>query len=284
MNVPITPSMLVTAGRCMMQIPYFHLMGLKMMPGLARETGKGLDTQLLDVDRKSFIETGQYKDINELKEGFHNGIESVISDIPDSDDVIEQYGGTTKAFNETIRNGFELLDKYNEDRSVTEASKVQESFEIPIADTTLRGRFDMDVNNTTTADLKYRNLAKKGARRPNPDDLSASAQFKAYAYAKSVMTKEPEQCVDVVHAWATREGPVVFRQQLPVFTEVSHNDIEEKAYRLHKIIQADAFYPVDKSSQNGWVCQEKYCGAWKAYNRTDDFKGCPFGERSRVSV
>jgi len=283
MKVSVTPSMLSAAGRCLMQVYWFHIMKLRLRPGLAREHGRGIHKQLLDIDRKSFIETGKYRPIEELKEGFSVDLQHILPEISDSDEDIQRFGGPREALSHYEKSGLEIFDKYNEDRSVTEARDVEKEFEVECADTTMRGRFDLVMSDTQTGDIKTRDLSKKGARDRNEKELN-DAQVQSYAFANARLTKEPNQCVDIIKVLTTKGEPIIRPVKLPIFTERSHEAIEEKAYRLHKIIKADAFFPVEKSSQNGWVCQEKYCGAWKAFNRDDDFEGCPFGERSQVSV
>jgi len=275
-----TPSGLSSAERCQLQFYYFNVLRLRLPPGIAREYGQVMDRTLLDVDQRSKIETGQYRPLEELKEGFTNGIKRAIIEVPDEDEEIQRLGSREKAYSEFQSIGLKTIDRYNENRGVLSGRAVQLSFNVPCGDGNLHGRFDVDVSDTRIRDLKTRDLSKKNSRRVSQDTVDEDTQIAAYGFAKYALSKNPDQFTDHVIAYKKAEPEIVtmstFRGKL------DHSIVEEKVTILHKIHDAGAFYP---TGRNSWVCQEKYCGAWKAgWNRSDGFEGCPFGQRAKVSV
>lgn len=278
----IRPSMLVTAGRCLQQVYYFYILGLKLPPGVATSYGTALHKTLLEVDQKSRIESGTYRPLGELKEAFSGDFQSRLALCPDTDPEIEQYGGK-KATNQAYeRYGFGAIDKYNENREILAGRGVEVPFEIPFAGTTLKGTIDLEVSDNQIKDIKTKDLTRKSSRRATPKDVVASRQFSAYAAAKARMSGVEEQHVSGVYVYKAATPEI---QEIPsIRGSESHEEIEAVAGALKRAIEADAFVPVDKSSQNGWCCSEKYCGAWKAFGRSDGFAGCPYGERAQVRV
>lgn len=278
----ISPSMLATAGRCLQQVYYFHILKLKLPPGVAQSYGSSLHKTLLELDQKNRIDTGAYKPLEELKEHFASDFQTRLQLVDDTDPEIVQYGGKAATNAAYEKFAFGTLEKYNENRAILDGRGVEVPFEVPFADTKLTGYIDLDVSDSAFKDVKTKDLTRKTSKRATQKDVDFSRQFSAYAAAKARMTRQPVQ---------TLSGVFFYKNQKPEIGEItsfrdeaSHAEIESIAFKLKTIIEHDAFVPVDKTSQAGWVCQERYCGAWKAFGRKDGFEGCPYGERSRVSV
>ena len=278
----ISPSMLVTAGRCLQQVYYFHVLHLKLPPGVAQSYGSALHKTLLEVDQKARIETGSYRPLDELKEHFSSDFQNRLELVEETDSEIVVYGGK-KATNAAYeRYGFATIDKYNQNRKILDGRAVEVPFEVPFADTKLTGWIDLDVSDTTFKDVKTKDLTRKTSRRATQKDVDFSRQFSAYAAAKAKMSGLPNQNLSGVYFYK-KEQPEIGEIQ-SARGKSSHEEIEAIGAALKRTIEADAFVPVDKTSQNGWVCQEKYCGAYRSTGRADGFPGCLYGERARVST
>jgi hypothetical protein len=272
----------------MMQVWWFHIERLRLPPGIANEYGKAIENQILSVDQVHYLATGSYVPVDALKEGAVSQMQSKVNDFDGEDENIELYGGVEKAVGSFCDSAVQAMDKYNEDRTAfgggSSPSDIQFEFNVPIADTRLVGRMDIHASSSRTKDVKTRSLVKKRSKRRTQLQVDYDDQFAAYAYANSVISGQPNQVVEAVQIYRHPESATIE----PLSTqknEAAYDVLEDKAYRLHKILQSGSFYPVDPSSPNGWCCSARYCGAWKAgYNRTDGFEGCPFGERAQKSI
>ncbi len=287
-HVSITPTMLTTAARCQMQVYWFHVERLRFKPGLADEYGKAVEKQILSVDQVHRLATGTYLPAEALKEGIVSQMQGVVNDIDADDEDAALYGGVEKAIGAYTDAGVRTIDVYNEDRDVfaggTTPADVQYSFDVPIADTRMVGRMDLHASPNWTKDVKTRSLVKKRAKKRTQTQIDYDDQFTSYAYANFVESGNPNQTVEPVFIFR-HPNSVTIEPMQTVKKEATYDILEDKAYRLHKMLQSGSFYPVDPSSANGWVCQAKYCGAWTAsYNRNDGFAGCPFGERAQKVV
>jgi hypothetical protein len=288
MHIPITPSMLVAAEKCMMQIHWFHIEKLKLPPGIAREYGHVVEDQILNLDQASRLRGAGYLPVETLVEGVVTEMQKKVNDFDANDEDIQLYGGVEQAVGSYIDSGVLAMMKYNENRDLFSGGRsvndIQYRFDVPIADTRLSGRMDLRASDNHVKDIKTRNLVKKGQRRTQQPEVDYDAQFSSYAYAMSVETGNPNQLVEALKIYRLPNQSEIVPMQTQK-KEEAYDVLEEKAYRLHKIIQAGAFYPVNPTSTNGWVCQAKFCGAWTAgHNRKDGFQGCPFGERQQIAV
>jgi len=287
-HVPITPTMLTTAARCQMQVYWFHVERLRFKPGLADEYGKAVEKQILSVDQVHHLATGTYLPTEALKEGIVSQMQGAVNDIDADDEDAALYGGVEKAIGAYCDAGVRTIDVYNENRATfgggTATTDIQYEFDVPIADTRLRGRMDIHAGPNWTKDVKTRSLVKKRAKRRSQTQIDYDDQFASYAFANFVETGNPNQTVEPVFIFR-HPNSVTIEPMQTIKKEAAYDVLEDKAYRLHKMLQAGSFFPVDPSSANGWVCQAKYCGAYTAgWNRTDGFAGCPFGERAQVSI
>lgn len=277
----ISPSMLVAAGRCLRQVYYFHILHLKLPPGVAQSYGSALHKTLLEVDQKSRIETGSYKPLGEIKEFFASDFQTRLTLCEETDPEIVTYGGR-KAVNAAYEKfGFSTIEEYNKDRTILDGRAVEVPFEVPFAGTKLTGWIDLDVSDTHFKDVKTKDLTRRTSKRATQKDVDLSRQFSAYAAAKARMTGKELQTLSGVYFYK-KDIPEI--GEIPsIRTSASHEEIEGVGDALKRAIEADAFVPVDKSGQNGWVCSEKYCGGFNPRPALG-FEGCPFGARARVQV
>jgi hypothetical protein len=288
--IPITPTMLSTASRCQMQVYWFHVERLRLPPGFADEYGKAFEKQVLSIDQVNKIATGNYLPLDALKEGIVSHIQSKASEIDAADEDVALYGGLDEATGAYCDAGVAALDKYNEVRDAfspgpgAKTNDIQYEFNVPIADTSLLGRMDIHASSNWTKDVKTRSLVKKRAKRRTQTQVDYDDQFASYAYANFQESGNPNQTVEALYVYRHPSTATIEPLQTNK-KEAAYDVLEDKAFRLHKILQSGSFYPVDPSGPGGWVCQEKYCGAWKAgWNRSDGFAGCPFGQRAQISI
>jgi hypothetical protein len=271
----LTPSLMDSMGKCPQQAYYAHIEKIKMPPGIALVTGTAYHEIILERDHAERIRTGSYLPISQVVEELSDKIRNSIEGIELQGEDLERYGTRDKAYTAEQKMAGAMLDLYNTNRDVLRPTVVELPFEVEFADTVLAGRFDSVVSPKTSEDLKTKDISKPRARKPREENLIESAQFQSYAAARAKMTGDPNQTVRAVYFEKHPTAPAIEPFDLK-FGEESHNAIEERAYRVHKIIQAGAFLPVDKSSQNGWICDTKWCGYYEDI--------CPFGKKARVQA
>lgn len=270
----LSPSMLATAGKCGMQVKWFYLERLRRPPGFVQELGKAYHAEALG-DRELALSFGLECEIEELRQNLTDRLRKVMPEIPDNDDVIAAEGGKEEAYARVQERGFGLLDEYDKDRSRFNGEAYELEFSVPFAGETLHGFIDIDVEPTKFKDVKTRDLSKPYARRISQPQVSESLQFRSYSAAKMILSGEPVQHVEALYAYTLKKGAAIETMEA-VHGMESHRATEDFAYRLYRAIESDSLLPVDKSSQNAWVCSAKFCGAWEEI--------CPFGRRSQVSV
>ncbi len=280
--------MLSTASRCQMQILWFHVERLRLPPGFADEYGKAFEKQVLAVDQTHKLATGAYLPIEALKEGIVSHMQAKAHEIKADDEDVALYGGLNEATGAYCDAGVVAMDKYNENREAfgggSSPADIQYEFNVPIADTRLIGRMDIHAGASWTKDVKTRSLVKKRAKRRTQVQVDYDDQFLAYAFANAQESGNQNQTVEALYVYRHPNTTTIEPLQTTK-KEEAYDILEEKAFRLHKMLQSGSFYPVDPSGPNGWVCQEKYCGAWRAgWNRSDGFAGCPFGQRAQVAI
>lgn len=277
----VTPSLLKTWGKCARQVWYGHILRIKAPPGIAQSFGTSLHKTLIEGDQANRILTGAYLPIGQLQEDFSKDFdERIIETDPFDRDAVDM-GGHVAARDTLQRWGLKAIDKYNENRDLLSARAVEQPFSIPFGDGWLEGRFDLDVSPNVFKDLKTRDLSRPRSRKVGAPEVQHDHQFAAYAAAKARLEKEPVVGYSQVTIYK-REAPLI--EEVPAARgPAQHEAIELYAQEVQKSIQAGAFPPVDKSTTNGWVCQQRYCG-WHAATLPDGSPGCPWGARSQVQV
>jgi hypothetical protein len=278
----ITPSLLGSGEKCWQQAYYAYVEKIRIPPGIAQTLGTEIHRVILEEDQASRIAGQGLLPFENLKESFATHFQASLNEIDPFDTEMLELGGVTAAYANKQKQGFAMLDKYNEDRTVLQSKAVEQSFEVEMADTVMSGRFDSLDSDRQTTDLKTKDASKPRSRLPKRESDQESVQFQSYAAVNAKLSGVPDQIVRPLHFITKGPKAWIDKWELP-FGETSHDVLEEKVFRAHKIIQAGAFYPVSKASAAGWVCSEKFCGYWKP--RPDlGFAGCPFGQRARVSV
>lgn len=277
----LRPSMLVTAGRCMMQLKFSYLENRKIPPGIAVTFGKAIHKTVLEVDQQSRIDGKGYRPLSELKEAFHADFQKEFEFVDPADPDALRLGGHEEAFNGYTLQGLGLLERYNEDRDRIAGRAVEAPIVVPFADTELRGTLDVDVDDVSFLDIKTRDFSKKGAKRQTLSNVQYRRQYQAYSAAKAKLTGKVDQYVNESN-WYKCDKPFIEGLQV-TNGPAQHEYIEAVALEVNKSINAGSFPPVDKSSQMAWVCTAKFCGYYPE-TLPDGSKGCPFGQRGSVSV
>ncbi len=277
----LRPSLLGAWGRCPMQVKHFYIDQRRVAPGIAVTFGKAIHKTVLDLDQTSRIKGTGYRPISELKEFFHNDFQKEFEFVDPSDPDALRLGGHEAAFGQYTDHGVLLLERYNEDRSVYAGRSVESSIEVPFADTLLRGTLDVDLDDVSFLDIKTRDFSKKGAKRQSLSNIQYRRQYQAYSAAKAKLSGKVDQYVNEAN-WYKCDKPFIKVQQV-TNGAAQHEYIENVAAEINKSINAGSFPPVDKSSQQAWVCSAKFCGVW-ASTLPDGSAGCQFGERGSVSV
>ena len=273
----LTPSLISTWEKCPRQAYYAHIQKIKSRPGFALRFGIDFHWVILERDQANRISTGQYLPVNQIKEEFAGRFQSCINEIEPEPEIVERYGSVGEAYNAEQKYAFQLFDNYNIQRDVLKPREVEKTVEVEFADTTMVLRYDSIVSDKTTQDVKTKDLSKPRSRPKKKEEIDGDPQFMAQAAAMAKITGEPDQTVEAVYFYKGTGGI----DPIPLtFGENQHDQIEEKAFIIHKSIQAGAFYPVAKGS---WICTEKWCGYWKK-DQPNGFAGCPFGQRAAVSI
>jgi hypothetical protein len=268
------PSFVKSAMLCQMRAYYFHVEKLKLPPGIATEFGTAFHRTVLEKDQRRKIQTGEYAPLGELKEALFSDLEKSSTIVNPDDPEIQNLGGVSKAFGHYSDTGMAMLDKYNENREILAGRDVEVEYSAELGGVTVIGHIDVDISDTRFADLKTRDLSRRGARRRNADDVANDWQYATYAALKSKATDAPGIFVDEVNAY--KKDPPEFARLESFRSARQHENVETVISNLSEIFRQGLMIPVDKGSTNGWVCSEKWCGAWKSV--------CPYGQRGQVSV
>jgi CRISPR/Cas system-associated exonuclease Cas4 (RecB family) len=277
----LRPSVLVAWGKCPKQVEYFYVQGRRVPPGIAVTFGKSIHKTVLDLDQQSRIDGKGYRSVSELKEFFHDDFQKEFEFVDAADPDALRLGGHEAAFGQYTDQGVLLLERYNEKRDAYAGRSVESVIEVPFADTVLRGTLDVDFDDSSFLDIKTRDFSKKGAKRQSLSNIQYRRQYQAYSAAKAKLTGKVDQYVSEAN-WYKCDKPFIEVQQV-TNGPAQHEYIENVAAEINKSINAGAFPPVDKSSQQAWVCSARFCGMWPS-TLPDGSEGCPFGQRGAVSV
>jgi hypothetical protein len=258
-----------------MRAYYFYVEKLRLPPGIATEFGSAVHRTILERDQKVKIRTGSYEPIEKLKECLYDDLEQSSRVVNPDDPEILDLGGVAKAFGVYSDTGMSMLDKYNENRDLLSGRAVETEIIGELGGVTVIGHLDVDVSDNRILDLKTRDLTRRGSRRRTPEQVHTDYQYSTYAALKAQKTGEQDQFVDEVNAY--KKNPVPDFEVVKSWRgERQHEVLESVVANLSEVFKQGLMLPVDKGSTNGWVCSQKWCGAWESV--------CPYGKRSQVSV
>lgn len=285
MNLPnghVSPSSVARWLRCGMQEYLFGVKRFIAPPEVALEVGKQTHRTILDLDLTHRLRTGGNMGEGELLEAHLDGLRK-------SEDILhaptlDEEGGLGKLIDqEAVYFERHLIASYDWRHRVT-VQAVEMPFVLDLGGVPVEGRIDL-VENGQVTDLKRKRLSKNG-RRPSPlkpEDVGRSLQLVPYAAATG---KTRAAFISLCDSTSSRGlAPVE-----PASAEITAPQLERVTAIYQSVaerISAGDFPPVDTSSQNGWVCSKRFCGAHPKDARdfvTGQLIACPWGERSATTV
>lgn len=281
-DVRLSPSSVFSyTCKCPLQTRIFHKEKHRALPGIAQNKGKWAEQAILP---QLLLPTNQRvtgKDFAELY------VETVRSDeTTEAAFDLEEHGGIAGIIDREARMAPLIAEATETFRLTTDAEEIQKEVRLRIGGYDVLGYIDAVVpseeEKPEPLDYKRRlpNAAGRKQKLYTEDDAAKSIQLTTYSLALGAKHQSFATMV---------EGVQVEKPAFSVATaEVTPEQIkytEELYHNVGRAWENDIFPPISKESSASWVCQERFCGAWKRDARdmlTGELIACPYGERGRT--